>query len=171
MKIEVEDWLPDGLVMDARHEVLPDGEWVRWVRRETGKDVFAYRHREHGTYVLAEWRKKEGVRVCTELLSSEVPFDRGGWEGREWVRLRFRSAQAVAEEMLRGKARVREERIEMAQEAQEDQKSKVRWLRRKGMEEVAKAVEKSKWVTDRQTGGGVSAMREALQGGRIISGG
>lgn len=44
------------LRIDEDHEILPDGEWIRWARRFTREPrLFLYRHRFHGTFVLCCW--------------------------------------------------------------------------------------------------------------------
>ena len=59
----------EGLVIDpARHQVLPDGDYIKGARRHTGLDVlFIYRHRETGNFVLAGWTIKG--KMCIELMS------------------------------------------------------------------------------------------------------
>ena len=46
--------IESGLLMDERHRVLPDGEFILWLRRISGhQDLFLYGHQESGAWVLA----------------------------------------------------------------------------------------------------------------------
>ena len=161
--IEVYDDLPDGLIMNEDHLVLPDGEWVRACKRWVDRDLFVYWHKEHETQVFCEWAKKEGVRVCVELLASEVPFDRGGWMPKKWVQMRCRSSRLVAEEMLRTKAEQKRDLREGRIEAAQDKNEKLKYMRHKGMGDLADSMARQPWATDRTTDGGVTRLKEAMK--------
>ena len=52
----VEEMLFNHLHMNENHEVLPDGEWIRSVRRRVGRDtLFMYYHHKTNKFVLADW--------------------------------------------------------------------------------------------------------------------
>lgn len=85
---ELTEHIENGLVMDARHEMLPDGEWIRAVRKACKRDdLYVYRHAWTGKFVLCQMLYWE-PRVCVELETMEVPPDRGGWVDLEWLRIR-----------------------------------------------------------------------------------
>lgn len=60
-----------GLEMGPQHQVCPDGEWVKAVKRITGRDdLFVYYHAWTGNFVLAQWvytEEDNGFRVCVNL--------------------------------------------------------------------------------------------------------
>lgn len=44
------------LTMDESTEIQPDGDWIEHARRISGfKDLFVYRHRDTGRYMLCKW--------------------------------------------------------------------------------------------------------------------
>lgn len=57
-----------------RHELIPDGPWVRKVRELVHNDrIFVYRHRETHNFVVCEWLDKpaiygQGLATATELF-------------------------------------------------------------------------------------------------------
>jgi hypothetical protein len=52
----------------SRHEVLPDGDYVKGARRHCNlEELFIYRHRETGQFVLAGWVEKGSM--CIELMA------------------------------------------------------------------------------------------------------
>lgn len=67
-----------GLAMYEDHEIMPDGDWIRFARRVTGiPELFMYHHKRTGNYVFAKWLFKPDV--CLELECFDTPPDRGGW--------------------------------------------------------------------------------------------
>ena len=76
-----------GLAMDQDHEVMPDGDWIRFARRVTGiPELFVYFHRRTENFVLAKWLFKPDV--CLELEAFPVAPDRGGWMSAEELKAR-----------------------------------------------------------------------------------
>lgn len=72
----VTDAVDSGLLMDWRHYVLPDGEFVRWIRKVSGHDdLFIYWHRVTGRFVLAQWLTR-APRSCTEIDTWDQHPDR-----------------------------------------------------------------------------------------------
>lgn len=72
----VEQAARQGLLIDDRiHRVLPEGPWLRQVKRRTGlSNLFVYYHEIHGTYVVAGWAippGKYGWGIALELESFE----------------------------------------------------------------------------------------------------
>ena len=44
------------LCLNENHEILPDGEFIHWAKRFSGiDDIFQYRHKVTGNFVLAKW--------------------------------------------------------------------------------------------------------------------
>ena len=55
-----------GLAMYEDHEIMPDGDWIRFARRVTGiPELFMYYHKRTGNYVFAKWLFKPDV--CLEV--------------------------------------------------------------------------------------------------------
>lgn len=62
------------------HAILPDGPWIRYMRRWTGrKQLFCFLNKKSGRVSVAEWIKEprymNGVGVCTEIESMGAPPD------------------------------------------------------------------------------------------------
>lgn len=72
-----------GLIFSPeRHELLRDGEWIRWVRKQLDMPyLFVYHHRLEGKFVLAAWlidpSEPSGLGgVAKELATMSAPPDR-----------------------------------------------------------------------------------------------
>ena len=140
--------LGSGISLNENHEIMPDSEWILWARRFSGiKDLFQYRHKETGNFVLAKWLyhpDTDGVAIAMELEAFEQPLD---WfpPTQEWVRSRLRSSEAVSESIKRG-IRDRAHREAFAKRQQIEEKHKVAdWLKRNGKEDAASSLRQRKW--------------------------
>lgn len=87
-----------------RHEVLPDGDYVRGARRHCGlEQLFVYRHRETGRFILAGWVEKGSV--CIELMGWEgerlmenaPSYQEVAWRTRPWRQTAEESAREIRE--------------------------------------------------------------------------
>lgn len=173
-------WDPDeydartGLVMDERHEVLEDGEWVKAIRREMGRDdLFVYHHRETGAFVLAQWCKRE-PRICREVHTMSCPPDQGGWIPMQMLRVMCKPQEERAlmiKDMVRTNLSIRRE--QKAERGQE-QRDTVRWLHRKGQEDAAAMVAGSRWAGTTEGGDRMQETKEKLTSaakGRVVTSG
>jgi len=139
-----EEAINTGLQMGEQHKILPDGDWIQHIRRETGrKDLFIYYHEFTEKFVLAHWIYppwEVDKPVCLELNTMDLPPDRGGWIATEMVKLRCRAIdpeQGMIEKQLKEnneeKRRDKEERLGR-------RTSMVDHLRRKGKHEMASSL-------------------------------
>ena len=104
----IEDAVESGLLINDDHELLPDGEWIRFARRVTKHpELFIYRHKLTGNFVLAGWiynEKEHGIAVATELHTMETPPDRGGWMETDSL---IRRCRPFHEQVMAVKARIK----------------------------------------------------------------
>lgn len=144
-----------GILMDPeRHRILPDGEWVRWIKRwSERKDIFMYRHLEAGTFVLAVWVVPG--KVATELMVFDTPPDRHlePLPSKEDLERRFRPAEMEIRQMKRDMMAMASARKQSRLEAAEARKDAARHLRNKGMEEAAAGMDAWRpWTADDSSG-------------------
>lgn len=136
------DRVSSGLLMDERHEVLPDGEFISWLRRISGFDgLFVYRHWGTGNYVLAQWLSQT-PRSCSEIdVYPEYP-DRMPTqiEGEHFWKLRLKTDSQVKAEMRRKIAEARYEERTAKRESAEHRRELARDLKRHGYEDAAHAM-------------------------------
>lgn len=148
--------------MDAEHRVMPDGDWIRYVRRRTNNpDYFVYHHQIHNTFVLAAWLDKEN-RVCMELHAMETPPDRGGWVDNKILDLitmpHGKKMEMAARQRRESEARKTGERYDSVMEKRDTGK----WLRSKNMDLEAEMVEGSRYVGDREGQESLARMKDEL---------
>lgn len=68
-------------IMPHKHEILPDGAWIKYMRKYCGRPkLFCFRLRGGHRVSVAEWiveprRGVGGIGVCTEIESMECPPD------------------------------------------------------------------------------------------------
>lgn len=161
----------DGLVMDERHFVLPDGEWIRWARRTVKiPELFVYYHREYGSFVLGAWRNEQ-QRRCVELHVQEVPFDRKPLD-QNFLEL---LCMPIDEKMARMKRKASEARLERqagANESDEEKTEMLKWTKRKGLDESHRNLAIAPFVGQRQGGETLERTKDALKdmtSGKIYS--
>ena len=168
-----------GLMMDERHEVCPESEWLRAVKRTTGrKDLFVYRHKEIGSFVLAQWVYNEedhGFRVCIELETMPKAPDRGGWIDLQYIKRRC-SPESAANNSRAMKNRMRNAAAAKEQarlDALEQRTDAVNYQKRKGNHDVAASIEAGPYVGDSQSEG-IEELKDMLThaaSGKIITSG
>lgn len=161
----------DGLEMDERHHVMPDGEWIRWARRAVEiPELFLYYHREHGSFVLAAWRNQT-QRRCIELHTQAVPFDRKPLD-RNFLEL---LCMPIDEKMARMKRKANEARMERqagANESSDEKADMLKWTKQKGHDESHRNLAIAPFVGGRQGGETLESTRDALKdmtSGKIYS--
>ena len=145
-----EEAVNTGLIMGSEHKILPESEWLKHIKRETGrKDLFVYRHAYTEQFVLAHWIYppwEVDKPVCLELETMPIPPDRGGWIPTAVIKLRCRAVDREEQMMarkLKSEAKARDEQREK-QEGYERKGEMVTHLKRKGMVEVAASLQNSK---------------------------
>ena len=139
----------DGLCLDERHHICPESQWLRAVKRTTGRDaLFVYYHKETDKFVLAQWiytPEQDGVAICTELEVMDKAPDRGGWISLEYIRMRCAKGdemmKSLRHKMKEDKYRKEAEKAELLEKRTETAKH----YRRKGMHDVAASVESSNY--------------------------
>lgn len=136
-----------GLELGEDHELWPDGEWIRYARRLTGiKDLFVYRHRREGTWVLCKWLYKPGectTPTCLELTSMTLPPDMPG-SGRlvgQALLRRCKPAEEMVEEMRRDMRDAARAKAHEAEQKAYSRQNAARYMRTHGMTESAMALE------------------------------
>ncbi len=105
-----------GLQLGKEHHILPESQWLRHIKRETGrKDLFVYRHAYTEKFVLAHWIYppwEVDKPICLELDTMDLPPDRGGWIPTEEVKFRCRAIdpeQKMIENQLKAQNQARRE--------------------------------------------------------------
>jgi hypothetical protein len=136
-----------GLALGEDHELWPDGDWIRYARKLTGiKDLFVYRHRREGTWVLCKWLWgpwESTNPTCLELTSMPLPPDMPGsgrLSGQALLR-RCKPAEEMVEEMRRNMREAAQLKSHEAEQKSYSRQNAVRYMRTHGMEESAKALE------------------------------
>lgn len=157
-----------GQAMGSEHEIMEDGEWIRFIKRLTGRDeLFVYHHAFTGKFVLAAWVYKPGeigVPVCTELDTMDLPPDRGGWLSTDYIRARVRPME---EQVKAVRARIKE--AEAAKKALrsddlEQRNQVVEYYRKKGDIEMCNMIEHSPYTGDATGGEAHAELKEDLIG-------
>ena len=139
----------DGLRLDERHHICPESQYLRAVKRTTGRDdLFIYYHKETEKFVLAQWiytPEKDGCAICTELEVMDKAPDRGGWISLEYIKRRCAKGDEMAKDlrwkMKEAKARKEAERLENL----ERRTSVANHHRRMGNEDIANSIERSNY--------------------------
>jgi len=135
----------DGLCLDERHHICPESQWLRAVKRTTGRDdLFVYYHKEQNTFVLAQWiftPEKDGIAICTELEVMEEAPDRGGWISLEYIKRRC----SKGDEMMRSiRDRVKEKNHREKMEKEEllaKRTEAASYFRKQGKADIAASIE------------------------------
>lgn len=150
------------LVMDDRHEVQPDGEWIRWARRVVGRDdLFVYRHKELGTYMLANWLFRE-PDVCNEIHKLPGHPDRGGHFDRKLLKAICRPFDELAREIAAGIRERRRKEAEIKAESRQEQREVANHYRVRGQESIAAGIMSGGYVGEREGGESLAALKEGL---------
>ena len=124
----------NGLQIDAsRHRILPDGDFILWMRRHYKRaSLFEYEHLETGNLVLADWIYPPKF---AQELDSYPAHQR---PDREYLDFRMVSAEVTAE---RAKKRLRDTadfKRQVAEARHETRKSAAAQYRKMGLDREAK---------------------------------
>lgn len=146
----VEEAVSGGLLMDERHQVFPDGEWIQHIRRETERDnLFVYWHMETGKFVLAGWvytEKEDGINVCVELDTMDIPPDLGGWLPTEYVKVRVRPVEEVVGRMKNRMKETSAAKKAMKMGDLEKKEEVMEYYRKKGDMEMVNSLRRSSYT-------------------------
>ena len=156
-----EEIAQDGLQFDpARHEILPDGDWIRSARRHTRRpELFIYRHREFRTYVVAAWifmpsEPCGSGGACTEISVMSAPPDShpADLPTMEYMRIRVKPIEVQAERALSRLKMRKDKKKALRLSSLQQQKSVAKHYRRKGEELVARSIEFGPYVGKEEGG-------------------
>ena len=162
----IADAVESGLLINDDHELLPDGEWIRFARRVTKHpELFIYRHKLTGNFVLAGWvynPKEDGIGVATELHVMETPPDRGGWMETDSL---IRRCRPFHEQVLAVKARIKKASSIKKSLRHDDllkKKDVSDHYRRMGDIEMASMIEAGPYCAEGQGGEGFERLKDEL---------
>jgi len=141
----IEVAMMDGLCLDERHHICPESQWLRAVKRTTGRDdLFVYYHKETDKFVLAQWiytPEKDGVAICTELEVMDKAPDRGGWISLEYIKMRC----SKGDEMMKSlRHKMKEDKYRKQAEKEEllaKRTAAADYFRKQGKNEIAASIE------------------------------
>ena len=142
-----------GLAMGPDHEIMPDGEWIRFARRVTRiPELFMYHHRRTGNFVLAKWLFKPDV--CLELEAFPVAPDRGGWMSADELIARCRPLDDTVRAMKDKMKHARSQRLSEKNDDALQRAEAAKMLRRSGNDQEAYKIENgmTPWVGARKGG-------------------
>lgn len=151
----VEEAMIEGLAFDpARHQVLPDGEWIRCVRRTTRwPGLFMYRHRETGGFVVGAWvfppaESNGRGGVCSEIVVMSAPPDQCPPDRPTiaYMRNRCVPAHVAAAKALRNLRKRNAKRRAIRADSRAQQKSVAAHLKAKGHPDIAASVASQGYV-------------------------
>ena len=146
----IEEAVGSGLLMDERHDVLPDGDWIQHIRRETGRDnLFVYHHKETEKFVLAGWvytERDDGVNICVELDTMDLPPDKGGWLPTEYVKARVRPVEEIVGRMKRRMKEGSEAKKAMKMGDAGKKAEVMEYYRKKGDIEMVESLRRSPYI-------------------------
>ena len=158
------------LSMDERHELLPDGEWIRAVRRATKRDrLFVYHHSGTGNFVLAEWvyDDSDGIRVCIELGTMPHPPDlyREGRPTLDHLRWRCCMAEDMIENMHQKMRGLRNRELADREEGKLEKSDAINRLNHMGMFDAAHRMEigQDRYIPEAMGGESFQAAKDELQ--------
>ena len=136
-----------GLLMDERHRIIPECEWLRAVKRVSGRDdLFIYHHQETSNFVLAAWIYEKGPHsfgICLELEVMDIPPDRGGWIGLEYMKERLAPVDNMAKRMKRKLREARDDRLRENEDLAGQRDDIATHYHRKGRPEIAASISSS----------------------------
>jgi hypothetical protein len=142
-----------GLAMYGEHEIMPDGDWIRFARRVTGiPELFVYFHRRTENFVLAKWLFKPDV--CLELESFPVAPDRGGWMSAEELKARCKPVDDTVRAMKDKMRQASSERKTMMDDHAYEKRATVKRLKNRGYDRTAHGIETGAqpWVGESKGG-------------------
>jgi hypothetical protein len=136
-----------GLAMSEDHEVCADGEWILYARRLTGiKDLFVYHHKRANSWVLAKWlfhpsQTDSPVALELESMPAHPNDPTSGRLVGEALIARCKPVDEMVESMKERLKRANSHRRAMKDERIESKKGAVKYMRSRGMDEGARALE------------------------------
>jgi len=157
----------DGLTFDPqRHEILQDGEWVRFLQRKLDlPGLFIYRHRFTKKFVLAYWTKKD-YGICRELEILDGPPGRPNTSlpTLDYMRRRTRPVFEQRMEHAEGLKGMRAEQRDMEMDSELERYDKVKHLKRQGLDDAARVLESGVPFTGKKEGGShLEQVKESLK--------
>jgi hypothetical protein len=159
-----------GLRIDpSRHEVQPVGYWLRGVKERFPKaDLFVYRHRETGRFILCQWIMRHGDGgVARELIGMSGPPDHHPADLPTPMDLLKQLMPAEAARRLAAQEeREKMDVVKRGQEASEAQrKEAVRWAKKRGLDTAVLGLEAAgaPYVGDMEGGEEGAAMAEEFE--------
>jgi len=154
----VEEMLFNHLHMNENHEVLPDGEWIRSVRRRVDRDtLFVYYHHKTNKFVLADWcfpPNKYSFKACIELEVFDIRPDANGSDrpSMETLELRCCYADEMHKRMRKKLMEARGLKASLKADSAEQRKEAYNWMKSKGMENACRTLECSSFVGEAEGG-------------------
>ena len=136
-----------GLAMSEDHEVCADGDWILYARRLTGiKDLFVYHHKRANSWVLAKWlfhpsQTDSPVALELESMPAHPNDPTSGRLVGEALIARCKPVDEMVESMKERLKRANSHRRAMKDERIESKKGAVKYMRSRGMDEGARALE------------------------------
>jgi hypothetical protein len=133
--------------MSEDHEVCADGEWILYARRLTGiKDLFVYHHKRANSWVLAKWlfhpsQTDSPVALELESMPAHPNDPTSGRLVGEALIARCKPVDEMVESMKERLKRANSHRRAMKDERIESKKGAVKYMRSRGMDEGARALE------------------------------
>jgi hypothetical protein len=168
----VEEAHREGLVLDAnRHRVMPDSEFVLWLRRHYKRPtLFEYHHLESDNIVLCDWLIRGKVAQELEAYPHDERPSRGFLDAR--IILCDKGAEGIKRKMRRAA----EERQAIRDESMAERQNSAKHLRFKGLHAEANAMAsgQSSFIGTREGGESLAMAKEELVNlarGRIITSG
>lgn len=162
------------LVRGWDHEILPDGEWIRWARRVVGRDdLLVYRHRGLGTYMLCN-KLFEEPDVLNEIHKLPGHPDRGGHFERKLLKAICRPFDELMREIAAGMRARNLEQRRLKNESIAEQKETASHYRARGREDIAAGIMSGSYVGAAEGGETLQTLKEELTDaarGKIITGG
>jgi len=168
----IEMAVQDGLCLDERHHICVESQWLRAVKRTTGRDdLFVYYHKETNNFVLAQWiysPEKDGVAICVELEVMEEAPDRGGWISLEYIKKRCAKGDDMVKELKNKMKTANSIKQSEKEELLEKRTAAADYFRKKGKRDIAASIETGPYAQPKQS------TLDTLNGGarnRIITSG
>lgn len=162
----------DSVLHPLVHPLVPDGPWIRAMRRVTGRpELFVFYHFLKDTYVLAYWTYKPrrygiGPACAVELLTMSEPPDHSPHDlpSTSDVRRKSRPGWLVAKEIMASLKEQRREKKAAMVESSEQKQEAIKYLKRKDQPEVAASLQLGLegYVGDREGRGELKELREDL---------
>lgn len=134
------------LVMGPYHDILEDGEWIRWVRRLVKRDdLYVIHNRIQGTFVLVQMLWWE-PRVCSEIEVLPGPPGHSIHLKEKIIKARCRYGADLMEEVKQDILLQKENRKRTDQLNEDSRKDLMNHSRKYGRDTIADAVGSGSYV-------------------------